>query len=314
MAIPIQNDPDSSKQDNDIDTAEIKDNCKGKTNFIVILPKIQNEILIRSAIANIQYYSTTFEGCIQKMKSTRCIKLILRVVPLLKALWMYVDMGLDVNQSISYYQDTFNENGSYQVWALKHRNKTHSDYLQSVAPAYFYVAASVWAGPPVLGVMYVYLGPGRKDTVKSLVSFLNCCFRMNIKNPRGFGLEVLLFVIFMPIFILAMVFFCYIYVPILTLVHAVRKLWQGDDLDEDKKVLGDSYKHAPGFKLFESAGEAVPQLILAVVYAANNYPYLLAYEDYLGIGIPVTIIPGIFSAGSVVMGVISGGKAISWKL
>ena len=42
MAIPIQNDPDSSKQDNDIDTAEIKDNCKGKTNFIVILPKIQN--------------------------------------------------------------------------------------------------------------------------------------------------------------------------------------------------------------------------------------------------------------------------------
>ena len=45
MAIPIQNDPDSSKQDNDIDTAEIKDNCKGKTNFIVILPKIQNVIL-----------------------------------------------------------------------------------------------------------------------------------------------------------------------------------------------------------------------------------------------------------------------------
>ena len=156
----------------------------------------------------------------------------------------------------------------------------------------------------MLSAMLFYFAAGRKDTVEWLVSFLNCCLRMNIKNPSGFGLEVLSFVIFMPIFILAMVFFCYIYVPILTLVHAVRKLWQGDDLDEDKKVLGDSYKHAPGFKLFESAGEAVPQLILAVLYAANNYPYLLAHDDYLGIGIPVTIISCIFSAGSIIMGMI----------
>ena len=239
-----------------------------------------------------------------------CIKLVLRVWPLLSALWMYADIGLDVNQSMSYYEDAFNENGSYQDWALKQRNKTHSDYLQSVAPTYFYVAAAVWAGPPVLGALVGYFALGaRKNTVKWLISFLDCCLRMNIKNPSGCGLEVLSFVISMPILILAMVFVYYIYVPILTLIHAVRKLWQDDDLDEDKEVLFFSYKNAPVMKLFECVGEAVPQLILAVVYAANNYPYLLEQDDYLGIGIPVTIISCIFSAGSIVMGLISAIKA-----
>ena len=238
-----------------------------------------------------------------------CIKLVLRVWPLLSALWMYADIGLDVNQSMSYYEDAFNENGSYQVWALKHRNETHSDYLPSVAPAYFYVAASVWLGPPVLGALVFYLIAARKGAIKKLVSFLNCCLRTNIENRSGCGLEVLSFVIFMPIFILAAVFLCYIYVPILTLVHAVRKLLKGHELDEDKRFLRVSYKDAPFLKLFECVGEAVPQLILAVVYAANNYPYLLAHEDYLGIGIPVTIISCIFSAGSIVMGLISGIKA-----
>ena len=113
----------------------------------------------------------------------------------------------------------------------------------------------------------------------------------------------------MPIYISAIVFACYIYVPTITFVHAVRKLWQGDELDEDKEVFLDSYKAAPQWKMFECVGEAVPQLILAVVYAANNYPYLLAHEDYLGIGIPVTIISCIFSAGSIVMGMISAIKA-----
>ena len=82
-------------------------------------------------------------------------------------------------------------------------------------------------------------------------------------------------------------------------------------MDEDKKVLGCSYKIAPAWKLFECVGEAVPQLILAVVYAANNYSYLLEHDDYLGIGIPVTIISCIFSAGSIAMGLISGIK--TWK-
>ena len=109
--------------------------------------------------------------------------------------------------------------------------------------------------------------------------------------------------------LLTMAFFCYICVPILTFVNAVRKLWKGDEWDENKDVVGFSYTRAPFMKLFECVGEAVPQLILAVVYATNNYPYLLEHEDYLGIGIPVTIISCIFSAGSIVMGMISAIKA-----
>ena len=205
------------------------------------------------------------------------------VFSFIAALWMHADMGLDINQSMSYYQDTFNENGSYQIWALKHRNTTHADYLQGVAPTYFYLAASIWAGPPVLSAFILANTRGQR------------------KNLPGWG-QAVYYLIFIVIFIPAGVLLCYIYAPIITLVHAVRKLWYGDDLDEDKRCLGFSYENAPNLKLAECLGEAIPQLILAIVYAANNYPYLLEHDDYFGIGIPVTIISCIFSAGSIVWG------------
>ena len=85
-----------------------------------------------------------------KWLMTTCVVIwIKRVVPLLTSLWMEVDMGLDVRQTLIYYDHSFNPNGTYSQWALEF-NKTTNGTMETVHPGYFYTSIVVWVLPPFL--------------------------------------------------------------------------------------------------------------------------------------------------------------------
>jgi len=60
-------------------------------------------------------------------------------------------------------------------------------------------------------------------------------------------------------------------------------------------------------KLFENLGEAIPQAILIIVFICNNWDFIL-YDETSFIPIPTSCLSLIFSVGSIIMGLISGGK------
>ena len=82
-------------------------------------------------------------------------------------------------------------------------------------------------------------------------------------------------------------------------------------MDENDDLIGDLIdpQDLPFMKLFEILGEALPQFILTLVFASNNYPFLMDHDTYFDIPIPVSIISLVFSFGSLIMGVISGCKS-----
>ena len=228
---------------------------------------------------------TEIRGCFQRIAQNPFVKLVMRVVPLLLALWMNVDMCLDANQAKTYHEHSFDTNGSYRLWAMKYRNATNDTYLQTVSPAYFYVACVIWILPPFLAGIAMAISHCDQGCQ-------GCCTRF----------------LFLPILILIAVFGCYILIPMMAIVGGIRKLLN-ENIHEDQKMFRlISYKGLPLLKLFECFGEAIPQLILGVVYVSNNYPYLKEHDDYFGIGVPVSVISCVFSFGSVVIGVFTGCK------
>ena len=59
-------------------------------------------------------------------------------------------------------------------------------------------------------------------------------------------------------------------------------------------------------KFLEIVGEALPQLIINIVFITNNYPYLNENDTYFGIPIPVSIVSAVFSVGSLIIGLKTG--------
>ena len=57
--------------------------------------------------------------------------------------------------------------------------------------------------------------------------------------------------------------------------------------------------------------EALPQLILGIVFVANNYPFLKVHDapHSLGIHVPMSLISALFSFGTVIIGIYQGAKA-----
>ena len=59
----------------------------------------------------------------------------------------------------------------------------------------------------------------------------------------------------------------------------------------------------PFWKGFEFIGEAVPQLILSIVFMANNYDFMRETKTFIGLyEFEVTLTSMIFSTGSIIMG------------
>ena len=66
------------------------------------------------------------------------------------------------------------------------------------------------------------------------------------------------------------------------MVQCVYFAWQGKKFDEEKYIsFIMNTEDLPIFKTFEFVGEALPQIILSIIFAANNFEFLLKYDTYL---------------------------------
>ena len=107
------------------------------------------------------------------------------------------------------------------------------------------------------------------------------------------------------------VIFCYILSPVMALYDGLEVLFRGRHPDKYYRGRSDHElaEMVMSLKMLECIGEAIPQLLLSVIYIVNNYPQLSDHDDYLGLGIPVSIISSLFSLGSVLYGILQGRKA-----
>lgn len=260
---------------------------------------------------------------------SQCFITLLEIaIPILAVLWAYVDLGLQINQSITYYQHAaFNDNQTNRTVESKHPNATDQFDIHSVSPTYFYVIVLVWIGTPLLkplwiclyeraqtnspyysmGLLWIFYGPLFEPFMEVVCLALYGPYRplIDLCGCKCLGLSneslilgclngcILFFLYFIAalFYILVMMPAYYVYVPILKVALRPHKdpLWR---------------------IILACRVEAIPQLILAIVYFARNYGHVLEHEDYHGMGLPLTAISCIFSLGSVLIVVITGFKAM----
>ena len=230
------------------------------------------------------------------------VKAVKRVIRLLTALWMWVDIGLDVNQTITYCHliHGFEESGQYHNWALTYKEETNDTRLQTISPGYFYTACAVWIIPPVLHSFFT-LAVGKLF----FPQVFNAIFRCNIDVINGRKKWFMYY----PLELLSCILFIYVVIPFAALKNGVKHLMNAEVDEKENLIAFIQPKELPFYKLFEILGEALPQFILTVVFVSNNYPFPMENDPYFGIPIPVSIISLVFSFGSLIMGVLSGINA-----
>ena len=126
----------------------------------------------------------------------------------------------------------------------------------------------------------------------------NCYFR------------ALLVVLLFPIDIICAFFVIYILIPWASFKVAFKVLMRDEFSDISNLVDIESFRLGsnllPFWKGFEFLGEALPQLVLAVVFMANNYDFAIESETFIGLKeFEVTLISIFFSFGSLLMGLYS---------
>jgi len=192
-------------------------------------------------------------------------------------------------------------NGSYRKWALRYQNETDSTYLEKVSSWYFYSASIVWIGPSFLWALIAACLEYAKKKEKFLVDIFCCCKAEN--KIFGKCLLILLVILFLPFGTVLFFFFMYLIIPLNLFHNAIRAVIEGDNFKESDDygcVLNSDY--LAGMKFIELLGEALPQVILNIVFISNNYPYLRENDVYFGIPIPISIVSAVFSIGSILMG------------
>ena len=234
------------------------------------------------------------DGCCDTILQNAFVRLVKRILPLILALWHYADIILDVNQSVTYYDMAFDVNGTYTTWALQYQNVTNSLYPEKVSPWYFYTGIIAWIGPSFLLSLCYLIWYQHK-------SCQNCSKSCDVCSAIAYTILLL------PVGTLICFLVIYLFLPMNLLYNAIRAVIEGDDFDNEKwytcfhdtQTLTWALKF---MKFLEIAGEAMPQLIINIVFITNNFPYLNENDTYFGIPVPVSIISAVFSIGSLVIG------------
>ena len=259
-------------------------------------------LIIGNNLSCCQRLKNTLQHCLKWIMETWIVTAVKRVIHLFTALWMWVDMALDVKQTITYYYliNGFSEGGEYHKWALEYQEETNDTRLQTISPGYFYTACAVWIIPPVLWSFMTLITIG--DLMFPIV--FNAMFRCNIDEIKSRKKSFMYY----PLELIICILMIYVVIPFAALKNGVKHLLNGEVDEEEDLIAEINPKYLPFFKLFEILGEALPQFILTLVFVSNNYPFLMDNDRYFGIPIPVSIISLVFSVGSLIMGVISGCK------
>ena len=233
-----------------------------------------------------------------------------RLGPLLQAFWMVVDVGLDIRQAIVYRKYAFDKNGTYQHWAINNTDPS-TNYTETVSQWYFYTSCIIFFLPPLIITLYFMVsdissGDASPDNSPPKIVLEKCNIR--IKPQGGGSCKSLIWYPFL--FFIEYIFiclYCYLFAPIILLVTGFKIALTGG-IEHDEEVVSFrpfevSAKDLPLLVLYGHFFQALPQLILSIVFLSNNYPFLLAYDTIQGTPLPVSLISCIFSGGSLMIGI-----------
>lgn len=229
------------------------------------------------------------------------VRFIKRLMPLFAALWVKMDMVLDGRQTIVYFDHGFSH-GVYKKWALDYQNTTNSTYLQSVSKGYFETASVIWIASPLLFSILMMIGDQKPMACVTRIASAHLNYEINL--PDGKWCAIVLGVALLPVDFFAAFFLIYIGIPIIALKRGLIVAWTGEDYDETTEIMPDFYmKDLPGSRAIEFLGEALPQLTLAIIFTANNYPFLSETQSYFGVTeLTISLVSMLFSTGSLCFG------------
>ena len=304
---PIFNDAEETSQEDNESLVSLQiQNIKCQTGHAMIKSSLPNCVCDKCRTSNLDEHwrcedcdedicfvcAEKDPGCFEKTANSKigralmdshAVRFVKRIIPLLLALWVKADMILDVRQSIAYYRHSFSD-GAYAKWAKEYQNETNSTYLQSVSTIYFVTASIIWVASPLLISIFslMMVKHPLPCTTMLLDEFLN--HHIGIECFEGEWYSIALGIVLIPFDILGACIFIYVLIPYASLKRGIKFAWTGKDYDEND-VIGGGIQHGmlPFLKSFEFLGEALPQLLLAIIFTANNYPYLARSQTYFKI-------------------------------
>ena len=238
-----------------------------------------------------------------------------RLLMFLFAIWMWIDMILDANQTWTYYDYSFNPNTCF---------KNHlANKGEMLDKTYFTASICFWVLSPLL-LSFFMIFMGSKDsreghsTNQTTMLFGGVWFiswfvySVNLgdyvqKLPLKMAIIVTFF--FYPYALIFTFFAIYFAIPLGMMIISVKVLIYG----KKNHFWGQfQQEQASGHKTYEILGEALPQFILSVIYVVNNFQFTWdtdkIFESQM---LPTSIISSVFSFGSLIIGL--GTACCYWK-
>ena len=183
--------------------------------------------------------------------------------------------------------------------------KTNSTYEHTVSEGCFFTAIAIWLLTPILLALFLWIS--EKESLYILNNFTD---KFELRCDNKF-LKALQAVLLIPIDIISAAVFIYLVIPYSSFKLACKILMRHEFNEYDNMVdlgfLAMNPEWLPGWRAFEFIGEAVPQLILSIVFMAKNYEFMIDTETFIGAKeFEVTLTSIVLSIGSIAMGLFSG--------
>ena len=139
-----------------------------------------------------------------------------------------------------------------------------------------------------------------------------CSVKINTKGGGSYITLICHPLLFLSDYFL-MCLMCYLMIPFCAIVMGFKKAWTGS-IDPQESVFSllpklSSAKFLPIFLLYEYFLEALPQLILSIVFLNRIDDFLLVYDTIFGVPLPISLISCIFSGGSLLIGIFLSYRA-----
>ena len=173
---------------------------------------------------------------ITRSKIVKCIlssfvvDFVRRLVPMLQATWVQVDVLLDARQTWTYhkYRDP---NGTFTNWAKDHMWKTNSTYEHTVSEGYFWTAISIWLLSPIILALFMLILC--KEPLCILNSFFDDKFELGRDNKL---LKALLAVLLFPIDVISAAVLIYLVIPYASFKLAYKIFMRHEFSELDKMI------------------------------------------------------------------------------
>lgn len=201
------------------------------------------------------------------------------------AILQFVDVGLDINQTITYFNLANDVNGTYKTY-----------YTELLSPWYFNVAMIVWFLPSaILWLIMTF------TFVKSVKHHFQSCFKYTIFAtgtilisipllPVGTALVFALFYLLFPQFLCG---------NACALCIDPNEKESYEEINENDGVF--RHEFVSFVQQVEIIGEAVLQLFLNIIFISFHFEYLLEHHCLDWFPVPVSLISAFFSIVSIVM-------------